>query len=193
MQLTWQMGIIYFLFRKDIWHQKHTHKQRFVSVSPVATCRSSVLPSPPTWRVFVLPPKGFVYTAGESIFIFTLSLPSSSCLPASLSPSLPPYFAPLLIRKRPWPLHKESLFCRSCGDGGERWGAFIARCLKSCLWQTQPPKCCTFQENKTLEFHGEIRPRWKVRGRLQMYTEYVHIIPVYIYIKSCMKCSESHC
>lgn len=63
----------------------NTHKQRFISVSPVTTCRSPFFQH---GECLYSPLPGFVYTAGESIFIFTLSLPSSSPPSLSLLPTL---------------------------------------------------------------------------------------------------------
>lgn len=91
-----------------IFGNKNTHKQRFLSVT---TCRPPFFSNMECW---FSPPPGFVYTAGESIFIFTLSLPT------------PP-------GKCPWSPHKDSLYCQSCGDVGVRvvvvLGVFIAKCL----------------------------------------------------------------
>lgn len=64
-----------------------THIQRFITVSPVTTCWSSILPVPPTWRVFVLPStRVCVHSCGVHFHFHSVPLPLVSL---SLFVSLP--------------------------------------------------------------------------------------------------------
>lgn len=89
-------------FLKDIWHQKHTQTKLY-------NCfRCDYLQVP---NFSSSPPPGFVYTAGESIFFFTLSLP------ANPQPLCPPSLNLLLIKKCPRALQKEGQ-SGCCGEAG---------------------------------------------------------------------------
>lgn len=138
---------------KDVWHQKHTHKQRFISVSLVTTCRSSSLPIPATWRVFVFPSTRLcVHSWGVHFHFHPCPSLLSPGSPPSLSPSrsLLPYLSPLLIRKCPRSLYKESLFCQSCGnDGGEEGeGIYCQMSFKAPSDELNPQKAVFYQKTR---------------------------------------------